>query len=472
MSPPSDPTANAPPKPQDSSLGASDQNTGPSAGQNAAAGRYLGWCASFFALLLLLVAGLSAIADPFDVHHFIVRPGFNSNKPGQHGHDRMVKAYAVVRQRPEVVLLGTSQVQFGLSPDDPALSAWAGRAYNLGLVNSTPLLAWRYFSHAQNFKKIQLAVIGLDLQMFDVRPRDTLQDFSEARMSTRALDGMAKWGGLWPTVPTLSDWPLTLASWEALRLSLHTLRHQSSIVSDLLSNGQRNPARLESFLAEHDSMAATFTAVARGIAKELVALKLDTSLAEGAPLAALKLLLESAAHHGTKVQLFWTPPHATIDALYSLSGHAEQIQELKRRLVALVAQYPNAALWDFGGINMVTTEEIPKPQGAQMPFVKMNNYWEPIHFTAQVGHRILSRMLEASPAEHSSASATATATASTPFSSRSFGVRLEPHSLEEIMSAQRQAQKVYMAGHPEQISQLQNFVAEAHSKASAAADPL
>ena len=405
---------------------------------------FLAQVLGFTTLILAAVAGANLAVDPFGIYPVPQRAGFNLQKAGQHGHDRMVKAYAMARLRPDVVMLGTSRVQYGLDPSDPALVAGARRPYNAGLLGSNVYAALRYLQHAHALGPVTTALVGLDPLMFDDSPAAAAaagRDFLEARLRAdpqgRPQLGLA-----------LEDGAATLLSYDALRLSARTLRKQASLVTDLLPNGQRAPAALHNFFAEAGSTRASFrqtelayfvdfaaavwpaaapnpvatataaSASASASASEDAAEAAAAAAAPSSAFAHFDALLAFARQHHIRLLLYFTPQHVRLHEVARQAGMEAQINVWQLRVAEAVAlanaapprgaageagglaggdtgmSPPPIELWNMAQLTPFACEDVPSEQEGSVP---LDWFWESTHARDRLGHLILTRLL--APAE-------------------------------------------------------------------------
>jgi hypothetical protein len=345
------------------------------------------------AALLGATALFNELTDPYGIYQTFCRVGANANKPGQKGHDRLVKAYAIRDDAPDALLLGTSRVQYGLNPDDPSLLRLAKRPYNGALLGSNIYLALRYLQHAEAISHVRLAVVGLDPLMFDDGNQDATRDFSEQRLAVDA-QGAPQSFGLW------TDLPSTLLSLDTTRLSVRTWRKQSAIVSDLTAHGQRSPGALQRLFGKGLPIMEQFLNVDAEYAQSYRRARWPQDGAPSASMQAFEKLLDFAVEHNIRLELYLTPEHVHLHEVAALTGQSAAIEAWTHRIVTTVearrrkAALPNAiTLWDFAGLNALTQEPVPQ-NGATTP---LQWFWEPTHAKDTLGHMVLSCMLDKTP---------------------------------------------------------------------------
>ena len=342
---------------------------------------------------LIGLAAFTWTVDPYGVLDAPLRPGINTVKHGFTNHLRLAKAHAVAKIRPRTVILGSSRAETAIDPAHPGFSALP--AYNLAMSGAGTYEVLRYLQHAEGVRRLDLAVIGLDLFMFNaawpIQP-----GFDEARLSL-AIDGTPQrhWGG---------DLLAALLSREAIADSWWSLHHQGDAIAAYGPDGARDerydiPAILaggghrqafrqsQEYFVRYGYFPATppppfrFADRRKGV---------DT-------LDLLRRTLAAARTHATRVILFISPVHAEQLELMRRLGLWPQFEQWKRDLVQIVdadaARHPGEApidLWDFSGYNAITTETVPAAGDHE---TAMHWYRESSHFTRAAGDLVLDRVL-------------------------------------------------------------------------------
>lgn len=369
------------------------------------------WSIGVLTTVLGAVAFNSAV-DPYGMMGALRIDGFNKEKPRLVNNIRLAKAYGVRRYAPRSVVLGTSRVEVGIAPDDPAWPAADRPVYNLGLSGGTIYEALRYLEHAQSSTTLRTAIVGLDLEAF-LTADDTMPGFSELRLAVdvegrpRTLAERAVQFG--------RDLVLTNATMEAAWASVETVvrnvihsrdlryradgsRDMSDVAAGTLRAGgyrvqfsppgliERARARLASGCRETvmDSRELFSNQMVRGI-------------------SAFQQLLKFAKREGIALKLFISPLHAWKLQVYDGMGLWPTFEDWKRVLVRTVADvYPDASdkrpiIVDFSGYSRFATEPVPLPGDAR---TEMRWYWDPNHFRRSIGALILSRLFAENASEN------------------------------------------------------------------------
>jgi hypothetical protein len=335
-------------------------------------------------VLAAAVAIFNVMIDPYLLFNMPRIDGFNARKPSVETQERLIKAYDVLRARPNTLILGTSRVAVGLDARDPVWPEHVRSVYNLGLGGAPPYVTYRYLQHVISQRHLELVVLGLDFELFLSVPNaqhPTDPDF-EARLSV-TRDG-----------------------------SINASRNLQRI-KDVLHGAL-------SFDALSDS-AATLTANFQGESSDLVAGNLDwndfryrTSVMGSYPLIAMwnllsiryfrgsqqnqfamgevQSILDLCESHGTRVILFISPSHADQLEILDLLGLWQPFENWKRELVAMTAKYSGTsyrsgiALWDFSGYDSYSTENMPIDRRA------LHWWWDSVHYTRALGDAIVERI--------------------------------------------------------------------------------
>lgn len=326
------------------------------------------------ALIAGFAVGLvNVLIDPYGLFKIPTFKGINKEKPVKFKQDLLIKAAEVVRKKPDIIYLGGSRAQWGLSPSHPALS---GKVYNLGLQGINMYEARRYFEHALvNQPKMKQVIIDLDESMFsefvENRP-----DYRESRLSKRHI--------------ALSDLRDIVFSLDTLGISKDTFAANYKTPNRLSEEGMRVKPRVfvNGALALDPHAPASPEAAKRfktGLKRRMNADDADNRYAQfrlsSEQLANLKMIVETAHQRGIDVKILISPEHATLH--YAVNTRfGPELETWKRELSKI------APVWDFSGYNSITTEPITN---------QMEYYLDSSHFSQKTGGLILNRILSYQP---------------------------------------------------------------------------
>jgi hypothetical protein len=154
-----------------------------------------------------------------------------------------------------------------------------------------------------------------------------------------------------------------------------------------------------------------------------------------------------------RVSLFIHPAHAWDNEIIGRLVGWPTFEDWKRRLVAAVAQWPQATgddpsfqLWDFGGYNCVTTEAVPS-------FGRMRWHWDVGHFNQDtVGVALLMRMFGTERNMPTNPIA--------PCPLSSFGLRMTPATIEQSIVAMRAERARYVEERSGELAELGRILSQ------------
>lgn len=308
----------------------------------------------------LAVTAFNLVIDPYGVWRLVDIPGINTAKSERREQNYLFKAADLMRERPQVLLMGSSRVAFGLDPDHPAFAqnGWT-RVYNGALTGGHMYAMRRYIEHAiHNNPDLKLIIWGLDFFAFSDKV-ELPESFSDERLVTDHLP--------------LPDVASVLWSLDALRASYRT------VLSNLRRPGYE-PYHANGQLTAQD-MAAT-------VRRKGMVQRFDQSLRlylnepgrlrdyhdSPAAWAELEYVLRLVEQRGIELRLFVSPVHAALLEAIRQRGHWETYRWWLQRL-AWYRSYQ-----DFARPGPVTSEPIGD---------RMTNYWDVSHYRSGVGDRLL-----------------------------------------------------------------------------------
>lgn len=385
---------------------------------------------SLLALALMLIGALVIVAvnlliDPYDVHGVWSRAGVNANKPQQRFHDRLHKAHAIYRQKPDGVLLGTSRTQVGLNPLLPALRRKAEHVLNVGLSNGHPYEARRYLQHAHAVRPQKLVIMGLDLRGFDATSESKNVEFSEERLAVDAEFRPAR-------LSWAFDWPATLLSVDALRASASTVLKQKE-PSYFDASGQRRSVFLERRLIKSGGMRANMLRLERRHIEIFACHQLVDAKGES-PVTEVARLVAFSREQKIPVQMFFSPTHARDLLVIRAIGLWPTFERWKRAIVDAVGN--DAVVWDFSGANRYTSELVPPFADAE---ARMRYYWESSHYRSTLGDLVLERIVGAPEREET----------------RGFGVVLTKKTIDGELARIAAEIEVYAKANPDAVTEIE-----------------
>lgn len=408
--------------------------------------RFVVWLA---ATVVVLAGGLLAftlLVNPFG----LVADRFGPvavRKPEFDRNSRLSKIQAVARLRPDLVVLGSSRSDHGISVRNPVVAAVARRPYNLSLDGTRIRELEAYFDHAIGGGELSTAIIGLDFHMFTADPVPEVEHLA-------LLDSPATRRPVRRALQAISA-SMTI---DALRASIATLRRQAEEEPYDTVAGERLEKLFRERTAEYGGAAAYFS---RWDEKEAPAYVLMAERRGSGPFAedkasqfaAFARILERARERRIGLAIFFSPAHARNMQMISGTGQWRDFEAWKREVVRLVDAARvrgergwNVDLWDFSGYNSVTTESLP---GSGTPADSMYGFWDSSHYKRAVGDRVLACLLGSA--------------ADSPIADGrcDFGIRLAGGNVEPHLAAAEVARQRYESDHAGDVAEVRAIVQSA-----------
>jgi hypothetical protein len=284
----------------------------------------------------------------------------------------------------------------GLDPNNTCWPQDLHPVFNIGLPGSGVYMQARMLQHAIAGNDVKIVLWGLDYLDFISMDESTSDQWRwppqrkpfEDRLMVNA-DGSEN-----PdyNVKIWRDYLNTLFSLDTLKDSLKTLFGQANIYSSTLRRDGFNPALDYLDIIASEGQSVLFQQKNDDISKMLS--KPGLKLFQGDSLRSpdfetIRRLLQFSDKHRVKVLLFINPYHADYLASLELAGRWPEFESWKRQLTTLATEF-NVELWDFSGINPLSTEQVSAP-GDKTTTLKW--FWEPAHYRKEFGDLMLSRML-------------------------------------------------------------------------------
>ena len=392
---------------------------------------------------VVIAAGIgaaNALIDPYLLFDMPRLKGFNQRKPGVERHERLMKAYEVLRAAPRSLILGTSRVAIGLDAAHASWPAVARPVYNLGLAGGDPYTSYRYLQHVLSRQRdLAIIVLGLDFEYFlSAVKRDPSAPMAFESYLAVDRDGRPNPGRRWQHLRDLAEGTLSLeAIGDSITTVTSTLRGESL---DLKPSGNLSEAGFRRETAElgpaplfaQRNLYNIRTYRGRTFPQD------RAGHANAPALADLQALVDLCRSQGIRLELFIQPMHADLLETLDLLGIWPAYEMWKRQMLTVsqsaspAAGRPVARLWDFSGYDEFSTENLPPDRRAHLRW-----FWEPSHYSTALGHRILTRIFDGPDT--------------------GYGVVLTATTIEAHLSDIREHRKRYRENHPEAIRRIQSI---------------
>jgi hypothetical protein len=338
--------------------------------------RYLAILAIAFLATLGAAAGFNRLIDPYG---YWTGPdlAFNHYKPESGRHGQLVKQAQYARVAPRTLLAGNSRVSVGF---DPLSAAWPRPmqpVYNLGLPGVAVRDSVEAAMAAAETHRPDTIVFGLDF--LDFRMPEAWWTRDEGPPEPRAYQ------------PSLAERANLLFSTAALSDSVATLMEQRArFPATTTPQGWDGPGSYRTIIAT-EGQRALFdqkdAEYAARFAKDERHVRWDLPGGNYA-WAAIVRLADYCAEHRIRLVLFTYPYHANMLAAFGKADMLDDMAEWRRDMAAFGTER-QLAVYDFTGVNPISSEPIPAPGDRT---TEMRWYWESGHFKAALGDRMIAAM--------------------------------------------------------------------------------
>ena len=391
-------------------------------------------------IAMAVICSISVFNWLVDPYAFFLSPevkGINSVKTEAGKLMRINKAYAVKRELPDTVIVGTSRALY-LDPMHPVFKGT--KSFNLALTSASSYELMRYLQHAQALNPLKNIIYGLDYSSFHGA---TQTNFSEERLSANS-EGSYK-SRNWSIY--FSDLANAIFTLDALKASIKTIKRQPqgshsvlSVDANMAERVKRKGGQRKIFMGEE------FTVLSKG-SKAIVSYPdcEDFEIIRNDKFpdySFFRAIVRQAYEDDIALNMFISPVHARFNELMCASGQWLSMEKWKREIIDISEEEARLAgkapytIWDFSGYNQFTTEEVP-PAGDLSTVMQW--YREGTHYSKALGDVILSRIH--GEEEYNT-----------------FGSVISSKNIENHLEATRAARKKYLSLNEDDLVDIKNMV--------------
>lgn len=348
--------------------------------------RFLAWTTMIGVAGIAASVALVVAVDPYGLYGGARRPGFNAVKPQPLRYQKQIKLEHARSGDADTFIVGNSRAEIGFDPAYPGLAAGGARPYNLALAGTRLQVAREQLEElAAAGRHPKRLLVGVEFLDFPIDPTLT--------QGPPALPERGKAAELTWRFNTLFSID---SVWDAVR----TVRLQKSQFPSSMTELGFNPLLEYKQLARDEGYYALFSQRAQDYRKRFGRLpRALVSHATGSSreFEQLKAVVAFGTRNRAPVDIVIYPYHAQIMGLYEEAGMLPMFDEWKTRLTAMAtelrAAHPGTRirLWDFSGYSPYHCERIPAKGDRK---AETRWYWEAGHFKAELGNRILARILD------------------------------------------------------------------------------
>ena len=345
-------------------------------------------------VLVLAVASLNWLVDPYAVWHNRCWEGYNCRKTEAGDKVYLTKSLQWHHLNPDIVIHGNSRSELGIDPDSPAFEG--RRVYNLSLRGAGIATQVEYLINLLELHRPERVIMSLDFLDFLIGA-DKFAAWPP-RTSQRAI---------LPLTLTRDDNPhyrinqakgLTsaLLSLDATLDSLKTLLRQQQPVNFTTLSGF-NQADGFIPIIRYEGIGALFEQKLQELDRRLQNrhFSLLDRHQNSTSFRSLALLIKQLQQHKIRLDLFISPYHQQYLERIEKHGHRPLFLNWKQMLVERLAQlqfFEQGQLFDYSRLNRYTTEAVPTAKKVEMRW-----YWEPAHYRSELGEIIVGQILTSNP---------------------------------------------------------------------------
>ena len=369
---------------------------------------------------LAVVAALNLLVDPLGAYPWASLKAMEPYR--RQLMSRPAKAEMLLRNRCDVLLLGTSRVQAGMPVDHPAYGTT--NVLNLGLAGTTLPEIAAVLEFALRHQRPRRVLLGADFFLFsDVRGEGANFDNSRFNPELQSFDYHFK---------NILGSHMVADSWMLLRQR---------------SRGEPPPKTDRGFLSKSLRPGASQReSFVRGVRRFLTEPEVYGAYHYSQErLNIFRQMLRRCRDEQVELLVFIPPVHALELETVHVAGLWPAFERWKGDLARILAEEGVAdtvPFWDFTGYAGFVGENVPAEGDTT---TRMRWYFENSHFTPALGELVLNRLLS----KGSSAAG-----------ALDFGERMTTNNAAMHLARLRQERDAYVASHPAEIEWMNRLAAE------------
>jgi hypothetical protein len=338
--------------------------------------------------LLLLLGAWAYLVNPYAVFSVDLFQVLTERKTAAADKGRTIKSYQVLKQRPQILLIGNSRVEVGLPPDHPF---YRGKVFNLGLPGAGVVMQYDYGWHAiQSTQTVTEVVIAIDFVDFLTKnsTKDQLmlgewQNRLNFQLSTGVQPVAQQWF-------QLKEKLSFLVSQTAFVDTLLTLVQQQRDVNALSATGFSD-GRLYHQQVKDEGFDALYQQKQHELNERLKNTTLKLTHTSEA-FRALKLFLQLLAEKKIAVTLLINPYHSPYLDIINQNGLMDEFTSWKFIMTELARLY-QLPLYDFS----IRSPLVMQPLLKNSHNIADNKwFWEPAHYRHAFGKLMLDALAQKS----------------------------------------------------------------------------
>lgn len=356
--------------------------------------KYLSTYFTSFTIIILTVAIFNWFIDPFGMYWSPQIDGINKIKPESGSRTRITKAYRVHQIKPQILIVGNSRVEMGLSPSNDNFKGKS--VYNQGIPGAGLSMQINYALDVINSNpNLESVIVSVDFFDFLMGPEELLSyknnrttptpSYAHRFISDTDQDSIS--------LKQLKEKTSLILSLDALKASINTLFQQYSDVNSISANGF-NSARSYIKTLKHEGIKTLFQRKLSEVDNRLNKKQWQIIASHQFPYSPnferLGRIIKAANKKNVKIIFFINPYHASYLHTIAQNKQWENFQLWKYTLVQYLSQQDHKIkLWDFSGFSEFVNEKVTLTKSSQI----MDWYWEPAHYRKELGDLMLNTLM-------------------------------------------------------------------------------
>lgn len=357
--------------------------------------RYIKYYFITFTLTITAIALFNWFIDPFGMYWSAKVSGVNIVKPESGSRTKITKAYQVHNVSPQILLVGNSRVEMGLSPIN---SNFLGKTvYNQGIPGAGLTMQVSYAEDViDSNPHLEQIFMGIDFLDFIMSTEELLnyQNKTSPRIPSYNFRLKSTIGNSLISLEQLKEKSGFILSLDALKASIYTIFQQHAHVNSISALGF-NSAESYISIMEHEGIKPLFKqklAEIDGRLKKKSWHILASNVFPYSPyFEQLGRIIKAANQKNIKLTFFINPYHSSY--LHTIADNKQwnNFQLWKATLVEYIHQTDHKViLWDFSSFSKFVNEEVQ----ISTPSKHMSWYWEPAHYRKELGDLIINTLVK------------------------------------------------------------------------------
>lgn len=385
----------------------------------------------FLSITITVLIGISSLTwymDPLDLFgHGLAG---DIPKPAKQHTERIWKPYAILRKKPQTVVLGSSRANHAINPQNPLLCNPDTQCFNLAVSGGNVYEMYRFLQHAILSGPVKKVIFGLDFGSFrNARPDSGFVNQILLTTQHNAIN-----------ILSINFYRIKFSiSIDSLLASINMF-FEKNLKQYNFDNGKRTDEMYLDNIRKSGGIAQEIKAwgnqAINGATKKIMTDQYIKSLSY------FNKVIDLCKTNDIEIYYYISPTHAMDMELLWQGGQWDQFEKWKKDITQIIDHYHNTGfnviLYDFSGYNSITIKQISTSKFNEF-------YWEPSHYKELVGDFILAKIFDGNPINRLIIPA-------------DFGVALNSANIDTHLAAIREAGERYRESHPQVVAEIRQII--------------